>query len=230
MLLAPRSVKPRNLQDTELARQVAARDHAAFSVLIRRHNRMLYRAARSILKDEAEAEEAVQEAYLLAYRTIGQYHGAAKLSTWLVRIVVNEAIARLRKRNRSAALSLRLHGDPDAGAAAPEQPERCAQRAQARRILQRKIDALPDAMRTVFVLRALEEMTVEEVSEALDIPQATVRTRFFRARRLLRKAMARELYSFSEIFAFAGARCDAILATVLARLQYLPRRSGVYVA
>src|SRR5437879_10152665 len=125
------------LPDAELARRVAAQDHEAFRVLMRRYNQRLYRTARSVLKDDAEAEDAVQEAYLLAYRAIGRFRGEAKLSTWLVRIVVNEAVTRLRKRNRGAEIALQLDEAADASPAATEQPERAAQRAPQRRTVER---------------------------------------------------------------------------------------------
>lgn len=216
------------LTDVELARRVGAGDQAAFTLLMRRHNQSLYRAARSILKDDAEAEDAVQEAYLQAYRSMGSFRGDAKLSTWLMRIAVNEAIARTRKRTRRAEV-IHLEGDavsnceaPEAtmNQATPEQPEQGAQRAETRRLLEKKIDALPDAFRAVFVLRALEDLSVEETATALGINEATVRSRFFRARGLLREALAREIDSaFEDAFAFAGARCDRIVAGVLARLN-----------
>ena len=218
------------LPDAEIAQRVAAGDAHAFRLLMRRHNQTLYRTARSILKDDAEAEDAVQDAWLLAYRAMGGFRGDAKLSTWLVRIAANEAIARSRKRRRRAEV-IRLDGDTDAGegaeasmndAAMPEQPERSALRAESRRLLERKIDELPEAFRAVFVLRALEELTVEETAAALGIPEATVRTRFFRARGLLREALAREIdTAFEDAFAFAGSRCDRIVAGVLARLESL---------
>lgn len=221
----------RAVSDDELVRRVAARDHEAFGVLMKRHNQMLYRAARSILKDDAEAEDAVQEAYLQAYRAMGDFRGDAKLSTWLVRIVVNEAIGRRRRRTRRAEV-IRLDGEaePEAETAetdmnesTAERPERAAIRAQVRRLVEKKIDELPDAFRTVFVLRAIEEMSVEESASALGIPEATVRTRFFRAKSLLREALAREVdFGFEDAFAFAGARCDRIVAGVLARLDAAP--------
>lgn len=224
---APRSTAS-PLPDDQLAQRVAAGDPEAFTALMRRYNQSLYRAARSILKDDAEAEDAVQEAYLQAYRSIGNFRGEAKLSTWLIRIAVNEAIARTRKRTRRAEV-IRLEGDtpPESEApeatmtqSPPEQPEQSAQRAETRRLLESKIDALPDAFRAVFVLRALEEMSVEETATALAIPEATVRSRFFRARSLLREALAREIdTAFEDAFAFAGARCDRIVAGVLARLN-----------
>lgn len=223
------------LSDAEIARRIAAGDEDAFRRLMRRYNQTLYRAARSILKDDAEAEDAVQEAYLLAYRAMGRFRGDAKLSTWLVRIAVNAAIARARKRNRSAEI-IRLDGDVEHGseaggvnmhAIASEQPENGALRAETRRLLEKKIDELPDAFRAVFVLRALEEMSVEETAAALGIPDATVRSRLFRARGLLREALAREIdFAFEDAFAFAGARCDRIVAGVLARLRASPARDA----
>ncbi len=221
----------KDLSDTEIARRIALGDRDAFELLMRRYNQTLYRTARSILKDDAEAEDAVQEAYMLAYRAMGAFRGDAKLSTWLVRIVVNEAIARARKRSRRAEIIQLSSGErePDADVseesmneATPEQPEHAAVRAETRRLLEGKIDALPDAFRTVFVLRALEELTVEETAATLGIPAATVRTRFFRAKGLLREALAREIdLVFGDAFAFAGGRCDRIVAGVLARLKDL---------
>jgi len=215
------------LPDTVLAQRVSAGDRDAFRLLMRRYNRTLYRTARSILKDDAEAEDAVQEAYLLAYRGLGTFRGDAKLSTWLVRIVANEALARVRKRTRRAEI-IQLSSDTQEASEAvednvnqalPEQPESAAQRAQTRRLIEAKIDKLPDAFRTVFVLRALEEFSVEEAAIALGIPEATVRTRYFRARGLLREALAREIdFVFDHAFAFAGERCDRIVESVLARL------------
>ena len=216
------------LTDLELAQRIAAGDKGAFELLMRRHNQMLYRTARSILKDEAEAEDAVQEAYLLAYRGMSGFRGDAKLSTWLVRIVVNEAIGRARKRNRGAEV-IQLSGESlenretveeNVNRTLPEQPEHAARRAQTRRLLEAKIDELPDAFRTVFVLRALEELSVEEAAAALGIPEATVRSRFFRARSLLREALSKEIdLAHGDAFAFAGARCDRIVAGVLAKLE-----------
>ena len=226
----PASVKVAtpDLSDLELARQIAAGNWDALTLLMRRNNQALYRAARSILKDDAEAEDAVQDAYIHAYKAMDQFRDDAKLSTWLVRIVVNEALGRLRKRSRRAEI-IQLDdstpqslgdGEPEMTESSPEQPERSASRAQTRRLLEAKIDQLPDAFRVVFVLRALEEMSVDEAATCLGIPAATVRTRYFRAKGLLREALAREIdFSLGDAFSFAGARCDRIVAGVLARLQ-----------
>ncbi len=230
MYLAFAKTASNDLPDVDIARRIAAGDCDALRVMMRRYNQTLYRTARSILRDDAEAEDAVQEAYLLAYRAMGGFRGDAKLSTWLVRIVANEAIGRVRKRSLRAEV-VELNGQTEhEGEAAeitmneawPEQPERAALRAETRRLIEAKIDLLPDSFRAVFVLRALEELTVEETAVCLSIPQATVRTRYFRARSLLREALAREIdISFEDAFTFAGERCDRIVARVLARLKTL---------
>ncbi len=232
MTLAVLELKYKDMSDAEIALHVVAGDEDAFHLLMRHHNQKMYRTARSILRDDAEAEDAVQTAYLQAYRSMGKFRGDAKLSTWLVRIVVNEAIARVRKRSRSAEV-IQLNGETQYEQVTEEvhmddsplaQPEQLALRAELLHLIEAKIDALPDAFRTVFVLRAVEEMTVEEASICLGIPQGTVRTRFFRARGLLREALAREIdFAFEGAFAFDGARCDRIVANVLAQIQDIGR-------
>jgi RNA polymerase sigma-70 factor (ECF subfamily) len=216
------------LSDADLARRIAAHDQSAFVLLMRRYNQLLYRTARSILRDDAEAEDALQDAYLHAYRAIGQFRGDAKLATWLTRIVINEAIARSRKSARRAeVMQLRLGAEPtdysteaSMEPGASESPESGAMRAETRALLERSIDALPDVFRTVFVLRALEEMSGEEVAACLDIPEATVRSRFFRARSMLRAALARDAdLALEQAFSFDGARCDRIVAGVIERLK-----------
>src|SRR5215831_8891699 len=162
--------------DLSLARRIGERDEHAFETVMRTHNRMLFRLARSILKDDAEAEDALQEAYLAGYRNIASFRGGAKLSTWLARIVINEAYGRLRKRSRMASViplepSAARSGD---GAASLEEgvmsdetverPEAAAMRAELRRMLERRIDELPEQFRTVFVLREVEELSVEETA------------------------------------------------------------------
>ena len=192
---------------------------------MRRHNRMLFRTARAILRDDAEAEDALQEAYIQAYRSLGTFRGDAQLSTWLARIVANEALQRLRKRSRRAEIV------PLQSTAAPEveqvmdsdtdnAPHSSAERAEVRRLLESQIDALPEAYRTVFKLRAVEELSVEEVADILDIPAATVRSRLFRARGMLREALAQKIdVACEDAFSFAGERCDRVVAGVLVRLN-----------
>ena len=211
--------------DAELARQVAQGNGAAFETLMRRHNRALFRTARAILRDDAEAEDALQEAYLQAYRTMASYRGEARLSTWLARVVANEALMRLRKRARRSAL---VPLKPDISVEEVSQisddsmdkgPEAAARRAEMRKLLEAGIDELPDAYRPVFMLRAVEEYSVEETAAILQIPEATVRSRFFRARSLLREALAQEVdLAYEDAFGFAGERCDRVVANVMARI------------
>lgn len=218
--------QPATIPDTELSRRIANGDTKAFEQLMRRHNRTLFRTARAILRDDAEAEDAVQEAYLRAYRSFGSFRGDAKLSTWLVRIVANEALGRRRKGVRRAEIVQMFGADmqeheveAEVGVRDQDRPDGLAERRELRRLLETKIDALPDAFRAVFVLRALEELSVEETAEALGIPPATVRTRFFRARSQLREALSLDVdLAIDDAFAFAGERCDRIVARVLARL------------
>lgn len=209
--------------DAELAGRVAAGDTAAFELLMRRHNRTLFRTARAILRDDAEAEDALQEAYLQAYGAIGSFRAEAKLSTWLARIVANEALMRLRKRTRRAEI---VPIDATAATDVVEDthmektPERSAQLGQVRRLLEAQIDRLPDDYRAVFVLRAVEELSVEETAAVLQIPQPTVRSRLFRAKGLLREALASSIdQAYEEAFAFAGERCDRIVATVMEKIR-----------
>jgi RNA polymerase sigma-70 factor, ECF subfamily len=214
--------------DSQLARSISRGDHSAFERLMRRHNGKLFRVARAILRNDAEAEDALQEAYLDAYRHIAEFRGAARLSTWLTRIVVNHALMRRRKQVRDR--SVVAFGDErwtagqenDVADQAIESPATRVLREEVRKMLERKIDELPLAFRTVFVMRDVEDMTVQETAECLSIPPATVRTRLFRARTLLRDALARDMDAATvDVFGFAGNRCDRIVAAVLQRLRHL---------
>lgn len=221
-----------DLSDEMIVKRMATGDTQALEILMRRYNQALYRATRSILKDEHEAEEAVQDTYLKAYRAIGNYRGDAKLATWLTRIAINEALSRLRKRKHRAevinlddnlALMMADETHPEENSSMQEHirntPENVVLGAEVRRLIEQKIDHLPDAFRTVFVLRVLEEFTVEETAACLNIPEATVRSRHFRARGLLREALAREIdFNIESAFSFAGERCDRIVAGVLDQL------------
>ncbi|MGH8733283.1 MAG: RNA polymerase sigma factor [Burkholderiales bacterium] len=208
-----------------MAKYVAGGDQAAFEAIMRRYNRAMFRTARAILHDEAEAEDALLEAYLQAYRTMGSYRGEARLSTWLARVVANEALMRLRKHARRSAI-VPLH--PGVGTeeinqiaegSMDKEPESSAHRAEMRKLLEQRIDALPGAYRAVFMLRAVEEYSVEETAAILQIPEATVRSRFFRARSLLREGLAAEVdLACGDAFGFAGERCDRVVAGVMKRL------------
>ena len=223
---APRPAS--EVDDAELVGRIARHDQAAFEVLMRRHNGKLFRVARAILKDDAEAEEALQDAYLEAYRHMGDFRGGARLSTWLTRIVINQALMRLRKQKRdrivvpfgSERATEQGLAEADVSDERSETPPGATLRAEIRRALERRIDELPIAFRTVFVMREVEDMTVDETAECLSIPAATVRTRLFRARALLREALARDMdMATVDVFSFAGERCDRIVAGVLAKLR-----------
>ena len=235
MRLQPGSAALTAVDDIELVARVARNDHAAFEVLMRRHNGRLFRVARAILKDAAEAEDALQEAYLDAYRHSGEFRGAAQVVTWLTRIVINQSLMRLRRRRRDRVVVpfgerwTTEPGLPPEQAETPvaddtlESPPDAVLRGEMRRLLERRIDDLPVAFRTVFVMRDVEDLSVQETAACLAIPAATVRTRLFRARALLREALARDLdAATSDVFGFAGERCDRIVAGVLARVPLSP--------
>lgn len=217
--------------DFMLVRSASGGNVAAFEAIMRRHNRALFRTARSILKNDADAEEVVQDAYVSAYRALPTFRLQCALRTWLTRIVINHALERLRSRKRNAGLISMdsvvnidaqldvTHGRSSIGAT----PEETAIREETRRLLEQRIDDLPRSFRTVFVMRAVEEMSVEETAECLGIPEATVRTRYFRARQLLRQSFGEEPgRGLREAFAFDGERCDRIVWLVLTRLGVDP--------
>ncbi|WP_168792715.1 RNA polymerase sigma factor [Paraburkholderia aromaticivorans] len=210
--------------ERETVRRIVAGDRSAFELLMRRHNRRLYRLARATLRDAAEAEDALQAAYLSAYRSIARFRGDATLLTWLSRLVLNECYGRLRREARRQnvipMVDANTHVDIDAMIAQDsDSPEKAAARAELRTLLERKLDELPEVFRVVFVLRSVEEMSVEETAQCLGIPEATVRSRHFRAKSLLRESLAHEIdLAERDVFEFGGAHCDRVVANVLHRL------------
>ena len=211
-------------EDRALATRISRGEPAAFETLMRRYNRRLFRLARSTLRNDAEAEDALQEAWVLAYRRIGQFRGDAALITWLSRLVLNECLGRLRRASRrdNVVPMVALQDDQEAEAMpshSADEPDTAAERAQVRRLIERKLDDLPVAFRTVFMLRCVEELTVEETAACLGLPDATVRSRHFRARSMLREALAQELdVAERDLYAFGGWRCDRIVQKVLRRI------------
>jgi len=210
--------------DLSLARRVGAGDRASFEILMRRYNRRLYRLARSAMGDDAEAEDALQEAYLSAYRSIGQFRGDSTLATWLSRLVLNECLGRLRKSARRQNVIPMLPMPIDTMDTTPgddsDVPDKALLRVQMRALIERKLDELPQDFRTVFVLRAVEDLSVEETAACLGIAEATVRSRHFRARGLLRESLAREIdVAERDLFDFGGAHCDRVVAAVTLRLD-----------
>lgn len=222
--------------DHELARRVATGDTAAFERLMRRHNQRLFRLARATLRHDGDAEDALQDAYLQAYRSIGSFRGEASLGTWLSQLVMNECLNRLRKQARRHAIAPMVQAEPAAEDGLPEQeeevpmdlppaerPDEALARAQLRTLIERRLDELPERFAAVFVLRGVEGLSVEETAQSLGVPQATVRSRYFRARGLLRASLAQDLDLAQQgVFAFDGGRCDRIVGAVLASLRRDP--------
>lgn len=210
-----------------LAERIGNHDLAAFEALMRQHNARLFRVARAILKNDSEAEEVVQDAYVAAFRNISQFRGDSQISTWLTRIAINGALMRLRHTRRDRVVVPFDTGDResaplDIADEKAESPPVATLRAEIRAILERRIDELPVVFRTVFVMREVEEMSVEDTAACLSIPAATVRTRLFRARALLRRSLARDLDDATvEVFGFAGHRCDRIVDAVLKEIGNL---------
>lgn len=214
------------LADVELARLCGARDSEAVRHVLTANNQRLFRAAWSILKDRGEAEEALQAAYVSAFSSMDRFEGRSSLSTWLTRIVMNEALGRLRSERRRRS-RLEADGVPVLDAyrerlmagSQPSQPDSAVAREQLRRLIERAVAGLPEIFRTVFVLRDVEGMSVEETADALGIPAATVKTRLLRARRRLQEALAPEVHeALTGTFPFAGADCAALTERVLASL------------
>jgi RNA polymerase sigma-70 factor (ECF subfamily) len=210
--------------DRQLVTLVRQGNGAAFAQIMRRNNRRLFRLVRAIVQDDLEAEEVVQETYVRGFAALVDWRGDASLSTWLSRIALNEALALVRRRRKSVEFDQAAEMPAESRSTAFEDllhpsPETVAARAEIRHLLERAIDNLPAEFRAVFMLRAIEQLSVEETAASLDIRPETVRTRFFRARRLLRRALGRQLVDVLEdTFPFAGARCDRIMMTVLQRL------------
>jgi RNA polymerase sigma-70 factor (ECF subfamily) len=216
----------RQMSDLELARLCAARDGGAVRHVITSNNQRLFRTAWSILKNRAEAEEAVQAAYVAAFASIGSFEGRSALSTWLTRIVANEALGRRRSDQRrrrqleqEGVAVMDRYRDALMRGSDSELPDAALAREQVRTLLERAVGELPDLFRTVFVLRDVEGLSSEETAEILGVPVATVKTRLFRSRRRLQELLAPELGTvLSGTFPFAGADCAALTERVLVRL------------
>jgi RNA polymerase sigma-70 factor, ECF subfamily len=214
------------LNDVELARLVVQRDSEAVRVITRRNNQRLYRAAWSVLRDRAEAEDAVQDAYLKAFAAMASFAGASSLSTWLTRIVINQALEHRRTVEKWQRI-LREQSVIDiddyrerlmAGSETSQSPEAETMRTQIAKLLERAIANLPEAFRPVFVLREIEGLSVEETAEALQIPAGTVKTRLLRSRRRLQRELDPEIReALRDTFPFAGRDCDALTEWVVTK-------------
>ena len=205
--------------DAELVAQIVAGDVALFEVLMRRYNARVYRAVRAILSNEAEVEDAMQQAYLQAFRHLSGFAAASSLATWLIRIAMNEALMRRRREKRTQ----QVLGDIEAASSAPSRDRSLERTAEARdlvRMLERAVDALPDDYRTVLVLRTLDGLSTAETAEVLSLNADAVKTRLHRARTQLQKILLDLAgQGADEAFAFHASRCDRVVAAVLGRLQ-----------
>ena len=223
-----RSVTVDTASDEELIRRVLRKDEAAARALMQRYNRRLYRVARGVVRDDGEAEDILQEAYLRAFSALSDFRGESSLSTWLTRIVLNEAFQRLRRRTD---MPLSDTGEDRQGQHGAEvipfhafqsiiDPERAMAQQQLCRLVERAIDALPCDFRVVLIARVIEGMSVEETAAAFDLQPETVKTRLHRARRLLKEALAEHIGPhFGDLFPFAGQRCDRITNAVIEQLN-----------
>ncbi len=210
--------------DEEVIARVLQGDTALFEIIMRRYNQRLYRVARAILRDDAEAEDVMQDAYVRAFQHLNQFEGRAKFSTWLTRIAVHEALARARRRNRLEDLDTAVDADGDSimTSTAPS-PEQQASRGELNALLEQAVLTLPDHYREVLVLRDIEEMNTADVATTLDITEENVKVRLHRARALLRRELfARVGHNASAAFPFYAPRCDRVVKAVFERLA-LPR-------
>ena len=212
--------------ETELVAQARAGHEGAFRVIMQRFNQRLFRIARGVVRDDAEAEDVLQEAYSRAFEKLEGFRGDSSLFTWLTSVTLNEARGRLRKRRptlgveaieaaqRSGAQIIMLNS-----ASAAESPESSAARSQMRLLIEQAVDELPEPFRMVFIMREMDEMSVEETALNLDLRPETVKTRLHRARRLLRQGLNERIDSaVNEAFPFLGALCERLTAKVLRRI------------
>lgn len=208
------------LTDEQIVARVVEGQTALFEVLMRRYNERVYRAARSILGDESEAEDVMQQAYVNAYAHLRQFDGRAKFSTWLTKIAIHEALSRVRKRGRYESVDF----NQEESAVVPPQttapdPEHDAFAGELRALLESAIDRLPDGLREVFMLRDVDGLSTADTAESLSVSEDAVKTRLSRARASLRRDLAgRAGMVAGEAFRFPAPRCDRVVAAVFARI------------
>jgi RNA polymerase sigma-70 factor (ECF subfamily) len=214
--------------EKELVDRIRQGDEGAVRTMVQRHNRRLFRIARAIVKNDAEAEDIVQETYVRAFTSLGSFRGESALLTWLTRIALNEALGRLRRSRPALPLDeLSSAGDVDGArlimfptAQLPKSPEAELARSQVRHLLEHAVDDLPEPFRVVLILRDIEEMSIEETAALLMIKPETVKTRLHRARKLIRTALSKRLpEAFSELFPFDGRRCVNMADRVIDRMR-----------
>jgi RNA polymerase sigma-70 factor (ECF subfamily) len=224
-MISPAEVitSPELLRDEEVVARVLAGDTGMFEIVMRRYNQRLYRVARAILRNDGEAEDVMQDAYVRAYMHLDQFAGRAKFSTWLTRIAVHEALTRQRRGKGHQELHpmSEEEGDPmDRFASVALNPEQQAANSEIRKLLEEAVEELPDAYRTVFVLRDVEGMSTTDAAEALEITEENAKVRLHRARALLRKSLfVRAGMERKDAFNFHAVRCDRVVKNVFERIQ-----------
>jgi RNA polymerase sigma-70 factor (ECF subfamily) len=219
------------LADDQVVARVLAGESMLYELLMRRYNQRVYRVIRSVLTDDTEAEDVLQEAWVRAYEHLDQFKGMASFSTWVTKIAFYEALARARKKARWTPLEDpegEIMADAERHRSNAETPEAQAIRAEIGQVLQAAVDALPDSYRSVFVLRAVECLSTVETAQCLGLSEEAVKTRLHRSRALLRRELeTRADLAITEAYSFLGARCDRAVARVLERLQILPAKQGL---
>jgi RNA polymerase sigma-70 factor (ECF subfamily) len=219
-------IAPVESGDTELVRRALARDETAVRAIMQANNRRLYRLARGILRNDSEAEDVVQEAYVRAFTHLESFRGDSSLSTWLSRIAMNEALGRLRRRRPAVELDSLPQGALEAEIiqfpfSAAADPEKSMAQREIQAVVEHAIDELPEAFRLVFITRVIEGMNVEETAEILSLKPETVKSRLHRARNMLRNIVEKKIGPVvMEAFPFAGKRCERLTDAVLKRLNF----------
>jgi RNA polymerase sigma-70 factor (ECF subfamily) len=215
------------LPDVEIVRRVLAGDSALFEILMRRHNQKVYRAVRAVLNEETEAEDVMQQAYLNAFTHLHQFEERSQISTWLIRISLNEAFRRRRKMRLPESMA-HLPSDSDRGEfmdaliSPHADPERQAYAQELRRVLESAVDTLPETYRTVFMLRDVEGLSTSEAAAGLGLGDEAVKTRLHRARAMIRRAVTARIGEVAAgAFPFEAPRCDRVVAAVLARIELI---------
>jgi RNA polymerase sigma-70 factor, ECF subfamily len=211
----------RDTGEMDLVRRARSGEGEAFRTILRAHNQKLYRMARAVVGNDTEAEDIVQEAYLSAFTHLDGFRGDSTLATWLSRIVINEALGRLRKRKRSGEIAAKPEAEIIPFPLSHDDPERTMAQQQILRLVETATDRLPVAFRTVLVARVIEGLSVEETAELLGLRPETVKTRLHRARKLVREQLAAQIGPvLMDAFPFAGRRCDRLTAAVMQRLGF----------
>jgi RNA polymerase sigma-70 factor (ECF subfamily) len=230
MASAAQIARSRDLSDESVVKLVLKGDAELFEIIMRRHNQRLYRIARAVVRDDAEAEDVMQDAYVRAYENLSQFEGRASFSTWLCRIAFNEALARVRRRKRVRELDGISKSEretmPSLQCSAPS-PEQEASNSEVRRLLEEEVEALPESYRTVFVLRDVEEINTAEVAKILNVTPENVKMRLHRARAVLRKKLfLRAGSQRQEAFSFHAKRCDRVVEIVFKRLRLSQQKNA----